>query len=295
MLNLLVWVVSAQAGELVSNWTQPVRYHSEVMVSTPNGYLYQGRANVEARVITHELAVDLSCVGASATSSTEVVCTVESISMSARPYPTDEEDTLLVLEEYRQWFAGSTWQVRVAADGRVMDVDLEGVDKTDDRMAQIHETLRQLARRVLTPLDLSLPRKSAEVGDTWKQKGTPLLFQLMTTWGTAGGTVMKHTLESTEGNVARISSGGRGNVATGLDLEVGSGETVNMIGGGSARYDTDRGLLLWRQVAVSGEVTAGSLNYGDPLVYSLVGWAGLRNADGTVETETGPRAWPPGG
>ncbi len=295
MLGLILLVTSALADGLALDWNQPLRYRSEVQVLTPNGYLYKGRANVEARVTSHELAVDLSCTGAPQGASTAVICAVDAVQLGAKAYPGDEADTVLVLEEYRQWFAGSTWQIRFAADGRVMDVDLEGVEKNDDRMAEIHETLRQLARRVVTPLDLSMPKKAVGVGASWKQKGTPLLFQLMTTWGTAGGTVMRHRLEAQQGAVAQIGSEGRGNVATGLDLEVGSGETVNMIGGGVARVDTARSLILWRQVGVSGELTASSLQPGDPAVYSLMGWAGLRNPDGTVETESGPRAWPPQG
>lgn len=294
MLSLILFVTNAQAQGMALDWKQPLRYRSEVQVLTPNGYLYKGRANVEARVTSHELAVDLECTGSPQGGSTAVVCTVAAIDLGARPYPGDEADTELVLEEYRQWLAASTWQVRFGPDGRVMDVDLEGIEKSDDRMSEIHETLRQLARRVLTPLDLSMPQKAVAAGASWKQKGTPLLFQLMTTWGTAGGTVMRHRLESQQGMIVRIESEGRGNVATGLDLEVGSGETVNMIGGGYARVDTARGVILWRQVGVSGELTASSLQPGDPNVYSLVGWAGLRNADGTVETESGPRVWPPG-
>lgn len=273
---------AAWAGDLVPRWDQPVRYHAEALVETPNGYRYLGRYNVEAVVLTHELAVDLAC--APSEQAGRVDCILEQVALGGSARHSDEQAHTTILAEYQQALQGRTLQVDIAADGRIGTVDLEGVDKDDDRQAQIHETLRQLMRRVLAPLDLGLPRKGDPKSGTWRQKGTPLLFQLLTEYGTTGGSVMKHTLTGREGSLALISSEGRGNLSTGLELELNAGQMVNMVGGGSGAFDTATGQLAWRKLAVSGELTTESIQYGDQMVYGLSAWVGRIGADGVVQT-----------
>lgn len=278
---LLLLALPAWAGELVPRWDAPVRFHAEALLKTPNGYRYLGRQNVQASVRSHEIAVDLSCGPADA--ARQVLCTLDRVDLGGAAFTGDQEDLDAILVEYEALLLGQQLQVSVATDGRIVQVDLEGVSKQDDRMAEIHETLRQLLRRVLTPLDLGLPRKGDPKGGTWRQKGTPMLFQLMTAYGTAGGSVMRHTLESQEGDRALISSAGHGNLATGLDFEVGAGELVNMIGVGEGSFDLATGQIAWRRVSVTGELTAESIQLGDPMVYALSAWAGRIGADGTIE------------
>lgn len=286
LLPLLVLTVAlapaAWAGDLVPRWDQPVRYHAEAQVQTPNGYRYLGRYNVEAVVLTHELSVDLACVPTPEAG--RVDCTLERVELGGQARASDEQAHAAILTEYQQALQGQVAQVYVSADGRIGTIDLEGVGKEDDRQAQIHETLRQLLRRVLAPLDLGMPRKGDPKSGTWRQKGTPLLFQLLTDYGTAGGSVMKHTLTGREGSLALIESEGRGNLSTGLDFELNASQMVNMVGGGTGAFDTSTGQLAWRTLAVSGELTTESIQYGDPVVYGLAAWVGRIGPDGVVQT-----------
>lgn len=283
LLALLLASLPVRAGALVVSWDQPVRYHAEAAISTPNGYRFYGWKNAEAVARRSEIALDLSCSGRPVSRGFDVECTLDRVALAGKAFTGDQEDLDAVFAEYVGLMQGQTMQLLIGSDGRVLTVDLEGVDKRDERMARIHEDQRQLLRRALTPLDLGLPKKGDPKSGTWKQKGTPLLFQLMTAYGTAGGSVMKHTLEATEGDQAIISSAGRGNVATGLDIELGAGQTVNMLGFGSARFDMATGQLAWRQLSVTGELTASSVSLGDPTVYALGAWIGRIGADGAVE------------
>lgn len=278
---------AAEPGPLVSRWDRPVRYHLEAAVSTPNGLQLLATANKDAVARTHEILAEVSCTGTANRGGTDVTCTLDKVLLGGQAFPGDEEDLGAILDEYQGMLAGTELQLAVAADGRITLVDLEGIERVDERRGIIIEYLRQLLRRAVTPLDLGLPRKGALV-EEWKQKGTPLLFELFTAYGTSGGRVLKHHLDSVEGDVAVISSMGRANVATGIDRELAVSEIVNMVGGGRARFDLSGGQILWREVSVTGELTAESVQLGDVSVYALAAWAGRIEDDGSIQGPEGP-------
>ncbi len=290
LIPLLVVSSSAHAqAPLVPRWDQPVRYHAEAAVSTPNGMLVLGVANLEAAARTHEMMAELSCTGAPDGAGWEVICTLDQIRFSGQAFHGDQADLDAILAEYEAMLKGKHLQLSVAKDGRITTVDLEGVERVDERTGRILEHQRQLMRRLVAPLDLGLPKKG-ELADSWKQKGTPLLYELMTAYGTSGGRVMKHKLEGTDGDVVTISTFGRANVATGIDREVAVSEIVNLVGGGMGRFDTASGQLLWREVSVTGELTAESVQLGDVNVYALAAWMGRVEADGRVQGASGPES-----
>ncbi|NOY25506.1 MAG: hypothetical protein GXP62_06490 [Oligoflexia bacterium] len=290
LLALFLTVLPAHATELVARWDQPVRYHAEALIHTPNGQRYIGWVNYDVTAAEQEISVDLDCDGKSGSRGFDVICTIDKVALGGAVFVGKQRQLDAIFVEYQGYLQGQTVQLTVARDGRVTGVDLEGVDKRDDRMAQIHESLRQLLRRVFAPLDLGLPKKEVQPSGTWKQKGTPLFFQLLTSYGTAGGSVVKHTLLEVDGDSALISTQGRGNLATGQDWETSaaSRDIVRMVGAGSGRFDIAAGLVSWRQVSVSGELTGSSPNAGVPIVYTLAAWAGRIGADGKVDTGAAP-------
>lgn len=286
----MLWLLAlgtALAGDLVLDWTQPLRYFSEVRVGLPNGYPFIGRT-VDGTARALELRAELSCAGRWSGEIQAVDCRPADLRLRMEGLSTDQREIAAIEAEYQAELAGALWQVQIGADGRFRTVDLEGVGKADDRQATIHENLRQIARRLLTPLELGMPRKGEAPKGRWKQAGSPLLFQLFTAWGSSGGATMIHRIVRQEGGEARIESEGRAVMATNLDREVGAGQSVSLVGGGSARVDLANRRILWRQVAVNGELTVSSIQPGLPEYYDLVGWAGLLREDGQVELETGP-------
>ncbi len=280
---------ASEAGPLVSRWDQPLRYHLEAAVSTPNGVQLLAVENKDAVARTHELLAEISCSGAAAGSGYDVTCELDKVLVGGQAFPGDEDELAAILDEYQELLQGKQLQLSVAADGRITLVDLEGIERVDERTGIIIEHLRQLMRRAVTPLDLGLPKKGA-LQDEWKQKGSPLLFELFTAYGTSGGRVMKNHLESQDGKLAVISTMGRANVATGIDRELAVSEIVNMVGGGTARFDMTTGQILYREVSVTGELTAESVQLGDVNVYALAAWAGRIEPDGSVQGAEGPVA-----
>lgn len=286
----MLWLLalgSALAGDLALDWTQRLRYFSDVRVGLPNGYPFIGRT-VDGTARGLELSAELECSGRWSGAIQAVNCSARELRLDLEALSTDEREIAIIEAEYQSELAGAVWQLQVGPDGRFRTVDLEGVGKADDRQATIHENLRQIARRLLTPLELAMPRRGEAPKGRWKQAGSPLLFQLFTAWGSSGGATMVHRVARREGGEARVESEGRAVMATNLDREVGAGQAVSLVGGGSARVDLANRRILWRQVAVNGELTASSIQPGVPEYYDLVGWAGLVREDGQVELETGP-------
>lgn len=287
LLTLLALPGAAHAEDLLlPGWGSPVRYRAEVGISTPDGLMFLGWQNLDARAATTELVVEMSCTGQPDGKGWDVECVLDRVLMGGVAYSDEQAELEQIHAEYVQRLTGARIQVDVGRDGRVLGLDLEGAERVDERMAHILELQRLLLRRAFAPLDLGLPPKGV-ARPKWKQKGVPLLFELMTAYGTAGSTKLEHTLEGTEGGVARISSFGRGTVASGMDLEVNAGQMVNMIGGGNARFELSTGQVLWREVSVTGELTAESVQLGDTNVYGVVAWAGRIEADGRVQGEQG--------
>lgn len=289
LLTLVAAPALAQSGPpMLPNWSEPVRYRAEVGISTPDGSRYLGRQNLDARAATHELVVEMSCSGQPAGKGWRVDCKLDEVLMGGVAYASDQAELEKIQAEYVEMLKGATVQLQIAKDGRISGLDLEGAERVDERMAIILEHQRLLLRRAFAPLDLGLPKKG-ERDSEWKQKGVPLLFELMSAYGTAGGSKLVHTLEGSEGGVSTITSFGRANVASGIDLEVGAGQIVNMIGSGTARWDDEAQQILWREVSVTGELTAESVQLGDTNVYGMIAWAGRIEPDGKVQGEAGPQ------
>lgn len=289
-LALLLLLRTAQAEELlVPRWDQPVRYHAEALISTPNGMLYYAKQNLDASVTSTEILVEMACSGRPDGKGWAVDCVLDTVRIGGSPYPGDQADFDAIAAEYAGNLTGATVELQVAADGRITNVGLVGAERVDERMATILESQRQILRRAFAPLDLALP-KNGIVKEKWKHKGTPLLFELFTSYGTTGGSAFSHELKGPVGPSTAIESSGRANVSTGLDLEVGAGQIVNMIGGGAGRFDANSGQTLWRELSVTGELTAESVQLGDTHVYGLVAWVGRIEADGAIQGAQGPVA-----
>jgi len=280
----------ASSAPLALRWDLPVRYHAEASIQTPDGYRYIAWVNTEAVAKQSDISLDLSCTGQAAGRGWEVMCTIDDASLSGVAYTGDQADLDAIFQEHSARLMDATVQIQVTADGHLGTVDLEGIDKRDDRMAEIFEDLRQLVRHDLAPLDLSMPR-GGEIPHkgAWRQKGTPLLFQLLDPYGTAGGSILRHQVGERSGAMVRIDSWGHGNMSSELNLQSPVRDIVNMVGGGSGRFDSAKGQVAWRKLSVEGDLTAGSAQYGNIHVYGYQGYVARINADGTREGPAGPQ------
>ena len=158
-------------------------------------------------------------------------------------------------------------------------------------------------RRAMSPLSVALPRGGEDPGKSWKLRGMHAGFELMSLYGTAGGTRFDYQVEEWSGQEAFITGMGRGSVGTNLEMEAGSGSdadgnvygsssnpSVSMIVAGQIRYDGERKIIAYSELAANGTNMAQAMNVGNSLAYQYEGWAGRIHEDGTIERLDGPEA-----
>lgn len=284
MLALLLLLSPANAQELlVLDWSKgPVRYHLESLVDTPRTMLHEGVDNLEARATRHLITADVSCSGTPAGKKWDVQCVLETLSVQGVALPGEEATLKTIFADYQQRLQGKTVALKVHGDGRILGLDLKGVEKTDKRSGIILDTIRMLMRRLFAPLDFQLPKKGDAKGKPWKQKGSPLALELLSRFGTAGGTRLEHQLNAA-GEKMRLTSQGRGMVSPGNSLEAGTGAMMKIETSGRGVWDAGAGLLAWREIQTAAQFSVSAYNAGSGGAdYQHKGWAAQYGEDGAL-------------
>lgn len=110
----------------------------------------------------------------------EIECRIDDVGLIGLPLREDDaEDLAAILTEYDAKLTGQTFQVIQRFDGRVVGIDLEGVDKANRRQAAIYSFLRSLVGRAYFGLDLQLNKP---IEGVWVQQTTRLV-EFGDTWG----------------------------------------------------------------------------------------------------------------
>ena len=292
MLSLVIALaLPAQAQDYAIQWPAgESRYHVETLVAFPRGFTFYATRNTEGRVLQFGLVADLACTSSPHDRGAEVVCELDEVLMEGQPMKGDEEQVPVVMTEYATLLSEARVELEIAEDGRIRKFDLEGFPKGTQRENDIHETLRQVLRRSLSPLDVMAPRDGKDPGKSWKHRGQPMGFELLTKTGTAGGVLLRY---ETEGEVAGrkvFVGGGRANVSTNAEADQGGQGAVNLNGYTRTLLDPATHQVAYSEVVVEGilsaRAAAGAVSQDTH--YRLATWIGRVNADGTIETVEGP-------
>ena len=213
MILFLLGVLSAQATTgLAWTWSteQPVKYNLEVLVEAPRGQLWVAENNDVARTTRSMVRLDVSCSAERAgRSDWSVDCGIDSVNFSGRALPGDEDALKRILTQNESHLQGKSVRLRMGADGRVKKLDLVGIDTKNRYLAVVFEQVRWMLRRAFTPMDLKLPKNGDDRDKKWRQRGSPLVFELAGGQGTAGGVALKHEVSTVSDGTARIVSVGR--------------------------------------------------------------------------------------
>lgn len=298
----LLLSLNAFAGDLSPRWEpgQAVRYHAETLFSAGSLPMI-ARQNTEARAVKLAVTLDLACVPTARKKGWELVCDVEGAKLQGEAVPGEQERLDQVLAESASTFAAATVVVGLSADGRVSSVDLRDVDRSDERSAQIAETLRQMARRAVAPLDVEMPKDGEDPGKPWKQGGTPLAAELFVNsvpvWsgagssatpvagGVSGGVSLKTSVKGRDGAVATLETVGQCNVAS-LVTDTNT-YFAHVEISSTGRFDTATGQISYRLLEVSAKdgPSASVRTLADG--YRQVAWIARWNADGSLEGPDG--------
>lgn len=244
-------------------WTGERRYYVENEVVTPLLQTFYSERNYDLRVIAWQTRLVLRCGSAHSTSSRfDLECHVDDASLSAAALPADaalkvagdetKSQLGVIVEEMDAKLTGATLQVRQKKNGRVIDVDLEGVSKSIQRTALIEEMLRQVVTRAIAGFDVGLPRSGNATDGAWPQYGS-LLLMLPSRHGSGGGSEILHKISAVDGPVVTFETRGKGVVSP----EGGANLFDTRIEAFS-RFDTADGSLVESEWTALGKATAGS-------------------------------------
>lgn len=288
LMFLALAASSAEAGTLTVDWNkpQPVRYHAEMLISTPRGFRYLAQRNVDGRALQTAVAMDLSCTGAPLGKAWKVSCAIDSFAIEGRGDGDDQPRLDEVFADYNAVMKTGRIEMEIKADGSIRTIDLEGIDKGLNRQTDMVEQLRQVLRRTMAPLSVSMP-KDAEGAKPWKANGMPLYYELHTMVGTAGGVAHQLKVDGKVGETIFIAGAGKGNVSSQLGTAVGA---YQMTSNTQTRFDPGLGLIAYSECATVGNPGNSLAQVSTGQLYGLSGWIGLIHADGTIEGLEGPRA-----
>lgn len=289
----------ASAADLNLDLNAPARYHAEALIQAGTPVQLLASNNINARVVMIGAAFDLDCSGEMGTRDWKMLCNIDNVGLQASAYTPDKQDAVdAIMDEYMALMEDAQAQVEFGTDGRIRLVDIEGIDKRDERMRNVHEYIRLIVRRGFAPMDIQLPRKGvAEVGDKWKRKTGAATFEMFSRFGTVGGSLIKYEVtDVTDGRVS-VTHSGRGNIgvsSAGATLTMEDGATAatasalyNTLSNGVAYFEEGSHRWIYGEFSTQGTLNQAATSGVNQ--FTQAAWIGRINADGTVEGPEGPR------
>ena len=134
----------------------------------------------------------------------EVLCAIEDISLQMVPWREDAdrlEHNATLITAWQQRLVGSTLQLQVKANGRVDNVDLEGIENTNRRQARAIEQIRRLLVQTLAGFDMKLRRHNYLSTGQWVEYRSPLLSLPGNDQPSLGNALIVHQLDRYRGHV----------------------------------------------------------------------------------------------
>lgn len=240
-------------------------YYIQGQLRLPQFVWFRALNNSEVRVFEARVEMVTTCVPDTALGKKawELSCTVDDISLQGVPLPADAGRLTPIVEEWDERLTGNQVEVQFSKDGRVRNVGFANLDRRNRRDGENIEVMRQLMARMLSPLDMRLPKKGDDKGlNAWSGK-SPLVLAFMSNAGSIGGVDVDHQITAQKDGKLKISSEGNGTSANaGATQQVAGQEQITdfykMEMVSEAMFDIQSGQLIKRQVAASGVPTASS-------------------------------------
>ncbi|HHO54662.1 MAG TPA: hypothetical protein ENK18_28245 [Deltaproteobacteria bacterium] len=193
----------------------------------------------------------------------EVGCEIQDFGIKAaiaedRIVAADIERAQAVLDEIDAKLHGALVQLHVADDGRVLDLDLEGLANSNRRQSRGNETLRQLMSRLVVGFNLKLQRYNQLHQGKWVEYNSTLMTMPLPPGvaGNLGSNMLVHYLNRFQGQVI-VQSIGKGMTTVGLDRAYGpTNYETDLIG--VSLFDQADGFMTERVWALEGKSTASA-------------------------------------
>ncbi len=247
--------LAADAAGPVWDWSSEHRYFLETEVRLPLLMWFFREFNEQARVTAFRVRMVTTCrpeeVGKRRS---EVLCTIEDVGLSASGLPQEQGLLQPILEELDERLSGAEVQLLVRSDGRLANIDLEGLDRRYQRVGRMNENLRLIVTRAFAGLDLPLPEVHHDgvLHPQWVQTDSWLLRAPVAT-GNFGTAQVIHSTQDVDSRVMEIVTVGRGILVPG-----GGRNQYDVVLEGEATFDTRGGRMLDRSWSMMGVPTPSS-------------------------------------
>ena len=267
MLSLLVFAAHATD---VPAWKWPVgevqRFHLETEIISPRGNIrYFAANNLDARPGAVKVGIDAGCVAKPEGKTQIVRCTFHQVQIRGQAWDMGETARMdTIFGEWSRDIAASTVEMEIAPDGRVRTLDyIPGKEQSNRREGYVAETQRALLQRVFAVFDLPLSAEEKDWIRGWKQKSSSSLMQLQTIGGTAGAFEITHTPRGERDGYTLIETVGRGTLAAGAAVDAMQGSrNVDVRLSGETLFDPAKGLFVWRDVTLDGQLMVSAQQAG---------------------------------
>lgn len=260
-----MWLSLASAAPLAWDWSEGVHreYFVETEVQLPALTTVYAQLNTNARITGIHVSMVLDCTSERPVGQKghELWCDIVDIGLVGTPLVADAGILAPVMVEMDEVLTDAAIQMQLRNDGRVVNVDLEGVARPNRRVSFNAEMFRLFLVRAIAGFDLRLPHDDVAEGAIWSQRD-PLLFDTPHPRGSQGSGEIGWHVKSVADSGYVIEGAGRGMTAPATDAVAGMTNLYQMRVESVARFDP-AGCLRQRTWAVEGLLTAGSvLNEG---------------------------------
>ena len=270
-------------GDHFARW-DGTRWFLQTQIGMPIPYLLYAEKNYEFEPIAMQIRTTIACEKTWRRSPKrfEVSCEIQDIGLQAAGWRPKDEHAPEILDELDARLTHAKLQLLVADDGRLTNIDLEGVANDSIRQRAIHEQARMLLVRAMAGFHMRLPPDGSIRKGQWVEYNSTL-FEIPAVQGangqqdgrapvivnSMGGSYIIHQLDRYQGHNV-VQSLGEGTIEIGEETA-----TEDMRSNFKVRFDgvsiyDEAGIMTERVWAMHGYTTAGSwLAQGraDPLFF----------------------------
>ncbi len=244
----------AAEPELTWDWSQDQRYYLETEVRLPLLMWFFKRYNEQARVAAFQVRMVADCEPVyEGKRRAEVWCTLEDVGLKASGLPQEQGLLQPILEELDERLTGTAVQLIVRDDGRLANIDLEGLDRRQQRVGRMNENLRLIVSRAFAGLDLPLPPvHDGALDRQWVQTDSWILRAPVAT-GNLGTADVVHEIVRDGSRAIVIDTVGRGMI-----VPSGGTNRYDVVLDGRTTFDRVEGRMLDRSWNMVGAPTPSS-------------------------------------
>lgn len=278
LLSLVLAAYAAAPPSPLPAWKWPAgelqRFHLETEIINPRGNVrYYAANNIDGRPGAVKLSADIGCTAKPEGKTQIVRCTFHYVRLAAQAWDAGEKARLdAIMDEWTKDFATAQVELEIAADGRLRTFDyLPGKEQSNRREGYVAETQRALLQRAFSVFDLPLTTDDKDWIRGWKQKTSSALMQLQTIGGTAGAYDITHKHEGERDGYLLLTTVGRGTLAAGAAVDATSGSrNVDVRLSGETLFDPQKGLFMWRDVTLDGQLMVSAQEAGSGAEFAQV-------------------------